>query len=418
MSVLDVRGVSKSFRSYTSDWRRTLSWLGLKPSGREKAILKDITFSIQAGEAIGIVGQNGAGKSTLLKILAGTMQPTVGEVIRGGRIAALLELGMGFNPDLTGRANVLHTAGLMGFSRAQIDGVMADIESFAEIGEYFDQPLRIYSSGMQVRLAFAVATAFRPEILIVDEALSVGDAYFQHKSFSRIREFRDAGTTLLLVSHDRAAIVALCDRAILIDKGCVRKDGTPEEVLDLYNAILSEKEQDSIRQIADREGRLRTSSGTGEATVEAVALLNSSNAQSEVFKVGEEATLVLNVRVHSDIPELVAGYMIKDRLGQPIFGTNTFHLNQVLRDLKSGTTLTLKFRFSVELGEGNYSIALSLHQSDTHVSHNYQWNDLAYTFSVANTKFSKFVGVAHLPPELEITHYAGSNLDSSCRLQE
>ena len=233
MTVIEVQAVSKSFRHFGSDWRRILSWIGMAGSGGEKQILKDISFSIAAGEAVGIVGQNGAGKSTLLKILANTMQPSSGNVVRHGRIAALLELGMGFNPDLTGRANVLNTAGLMGFSRAQIDEVMADIESFAEIGDYFDQPLRIYSSGMQVRLAFAVATAFRPEILIIDEALSVGDAYFQHKSFNRIREFREAGTTLLLVSHDRAAIVSLCDRAILIDQGTVRKDGQPEEVLDL-----------------------------------------------------------------------------------------------------------------------------------------------------------------------------------------
>lgn len=402
MSVIEVQAVSKSFRHFGSDWRRILSWIGITGSGSEKQILKDISFSIAAGEAVGIVGQNGAGKSTLLKILANTMQPSRGNVVRNGRIAALLELGMGFNPDLTGRANVLNTAGLMGFSRAQIEDVMPEIEAFAEIGDYFDQPLRIYSSGMQVRLAFAVATAFRPEILIIDEALSVGDAYFQHKSFNRIRQFREAGTTLLLVSHDRAAVVSLCDRAILIDQGIVRKDGPPEDVLDLYNAIIAEKEGHSIRQVVGEDGRLRTSSGTGEATIEAVRLLDSAQADTEIVKTGEKATLQVDARIHQDIPELVVGYMIKDRLGQPIFGTNTFHLGQVLTNLQAGENLSFRFRFDANFGEGNYSVAVSLHQRDTHIGHNYQWQDLAYTFSVANTAHPRFVGVAHIPPILEI----------------
>ncbi|WP_242225221.1 ABC transporter ATP-binding protein [Shinella zoogloeoides] len=402
MSGIEVQAVSKSFRHFGSDWRRILSWIGITGSGGEKQILKDISFSISAGEAVGIVGQNGAGKSTLLKILANTMQPSSGNVVRHGRIAALLELGMGFNPDLTGRANVLNTAGLMGFSRAQIDEVMADIEAFAEIGDYFDQPLRIYSSGMQVRLAFAVATAFRPEILIIDEALSVGDAYFQHKSFNRIREFREAGTTLLLVSHDRAAIVSLCDRAILIDQGIVRKDGPPEDVLDLYNAIIAEKEGHAIRQEVGEDGRLRTTSGTGQATIEAVRLFDAAGNETEILKTGEKTMLQVDAHIHQDIPELVVGYMIKDRLGQPIFGTNTYHLGQVLKDLKAKDALSFRFSFDANFGEGNYSVAVSLHQSDTHIGHNYQWQDLACTFSVANTSHPRFVGVAHIPPTLEI----------------
>jgi len=402
VTVIEVQAVSKGFRHFGSDWRRILSWAGIAGSGEQKQILKDISFSISAGAAVGIVGQNGAGKSTLLKILAGTMQPSSGNVLRHGRVAALLELGMGFNPDLTGRANVFNTAGLMGFSRTQIDEVMVEIEAFAEIGDYFDQPLRIYSSGMQVRLAFAVATAFRPEILIIDEALSVGDAYFQHKSFNRIREFREAGTTLLLVSHDRAAIVSLCDRAILIDGGKIRKDGPPEDVLDLYNAIIAEKEGHSIRQTVGADGRLRTTSGTGEATIEAVKLFDAKAIETEILKTGEKAILQIDACAHQEIPELVVGYMIKDRLGQPIFGTNTYHLDSVLRNVEAGEKLSFRFEFNANLGEGNYSVAVSLHQNDTHVGHNYQWQDLACTFSVANTSHQKFVGVAHIPPTLKI----------------
>ena len=215
MSVLTAQNLGKAFRTYKSEFHRFGRWFGLpfKPA-KENWVLRNISFEIPTGSAIGLIGENGAGKSTLLKMITRTLQPTEGSVTINGRIAAILELGMGFNPELTGRQNVRHTAGLMGFSPDQIDLAIPEIESFAEIGEYFDQAVRTYSSGMQVRVAFAIATAWRPEILIIDEALSVGDAYFQHKSFNRIREYQEKGTALLLVSHDRAAIQSLCHRAI------------------------------------------------------------------------------------------------------------------------------------------------------------------------------------------------------------
>ena len=225
MSLLSVQGLGKAFRSYRSEWHRFARWFGLSVKPREEHwVLRHVSFDIEPGEAIGIVGQNGAGKSTLLKMITGTLKPTEGQVQIHGRIAAILELGMGFNPELTGRQNVHHAAGLMGFTPEQIDAALPDIEAFAEIGDYFGEPVRTYSSGMQMRVAFAVATAWRPEILIVDEALSVGDSYFQHKSFDRIREFQEQGTTLLIVSHDRGAIQSLCDRAILLESGTVIKD--------------------------------------------------------------------------------------------------------------------------------------------------------------------------------------------------
>jgi lipopolysaccharide transport system ATP-binding protein len=209
--ILCVDNLGKAYQSYGSEWRRMLSWFGapVKPV-EERWVLRHVNLSIQPGEAVGIVGQNGAGKSILLKLITGTLRPTEGSMRIHGRIAAILELGMSFNPEFTGRRNVYHVAGLMGFSQEEIKKVMPEIESFAEIGAYFDEPVRTYSSGMQVRVMFAVATAWRPEILIVDEALSVGDTYFQHKSFNRIREFQEMGTTLLIVSHDRSSIQTLC----------------------------------------------------------------------------------------------------------------------------------------------------------------------------------------------------------------
>ncbi|MGI6246022.1 MAG: ABC transporter ATP-binding protein [Pseudochelatococcus sp.] len=403
MSVLRAEGISKSFRAYGSEWRRMLSWFGRPDASRdERHILHDINFSVEAGEAVGIVGQNGAGKSTLLKIMAGTMQPTSGTVHREGRIAALLELGMGFNPEMTGRANVLNTAGLMGFSQEKILAAMDGIEDFAEIGDYFDEPLHVYSSGMQVRLAFAVATAFRPQVLIVDEALSVGDSYFQHKSFARIREFREAGTTLLLVSHDRGAVATLCNRAILIDRGTLRMDGPPENVLDLYNAIIAEKEGSRLTQQQARDGRVQTLSGTGEARITVVELLDGNGNPTEMLKVGEPAALRVEVAVDRSIPELVVGYMIKDRLGQPVFGINTFYLDHVERDLAAGEKVSYTFRFDATLGAGHYSVAVALHQGPAHVSRNYEWRDLALTFSVVNASHPAFVGIAWVPPTVDI----------------
>jgi len=191
---------------------------------------------------------NGAGKSTLLKVITGTIQPTSGQVILSGKVAAMLELGMGFHPEFTGRQNVVMASQLLGLSDSEIKDLMPSIEAFAEIGSYIDEPVRTYSSGMQARLAFSVATAVRPDILIVDEALSVGDTYFQHKSFDRIREFRKQGTTLLIVSHDKQAIQAVCDRAILLKSGRLAMEGRPEEVMDFYNASLADYQGQTIEQ--------------------------------------------------------------------------------------------------------------------------------------------------------------------------
>lgn len=337
MTVLSVQQVGKAFRAYRSEWHRFARWFGLPVKPAEEVwVLRHISFDIRPGEAIGIIGQNGAGKSTLLKIITGTLQPTEGRIQVNGRIAAILELGMGFNPELTGRQNVRHAAGLMGFSREQIEVAMPQIEAFAEIGDYFDEPMRIYSSGMQMRVAFAVATAWRPEILIVDEALSVGDVYFQHKSFDRIRAFREQGTTLLIVSHDRSAIQSLCDRAILLEHGHVIKDGDPEEVFDFYNALIAEKENSTVEVKKLDNGKAQTTSGTGEARVEEIALYNSKGEVAEYVGVGEPVELRVKVKVHQPVETLVLGYSIKDRLGQVMYGTNTWHTNQVIHNPQPG----------------------------------------------------------------------------------
>ncbi|MDZ5601442.1 ABC transporter ATP-binding protein [Pseudomonas sp. RP23018S] len=402
MTLLSAKDLGKAYRTYRSEWQRIARWLGIRIAPREEHwVLQHINFEINAGEAIGIVGQNGAGKSTLLKMLTGTLQPTTGEVQVNGRIAAILELGMGFNPELTGRQNVYHAAGLMGFNAQEIDAFMPEVEAFAEVDEYFDQPVRTYSSGMQMRVAFAVATARRPEILIVDEALSVGDSYFQHKSFDRIREFQEQGTTLLIVSHDRSSIQALCDRVLLIEGGTVIKDGAPEEVMDFYNAIIAEKENATVQVHTMADGTVQTRSGSGEATIESLALYNELDAPVEFVSVGQPVNLKIKVKVNQAIPELVVGYMIKDRLGQPIYGTNTHHLGKKMGSLAPGAEMEYSFMFEANIGVGSYSIAVALHTADTHLNANYEWRDLALVFNVINADKVPFVGSAWIQPTVE-----------------
>lgn len=404
LPVLEINNIGKAYRGYRNNFMRFASWFGLNSKAvQETWTLKNINFKLMPGEAVGIIGQNGAGKSTLLKIITGTLKHSTGNVAVRGKIAAILELGMGFHPDLTGKQNAYHAAGLMGYSQAEVDAVIADIEAFAEIGEYFDQPVRLYSSGMQVRVAFAVATAYRPEVLIIDEALSVGDAYFQHKSFDRIKQFREAGTSLLFVSHDKSAILALCDRAILLEKGHVLKDAQPEEVTDYYNALIAEKENSTVRQEKQADGKVTTISGTGEAQVVEIGLYNQKNELVEVVNVGEKVTLRVSVKVNADLASLVLGYAIKDRLGQVIFGTNTWLTKQTLSSLSKSDNYVFDIQFPANFGVGSYSVVTALTENDTHLSKNYEWKDMALIFSVINLNRNHFAGLLWQEPLIHIS---------------
>lgn len=404
MSEVQVVNVGKAYKTYPSQWARLAEWVipNSKPRHTLKWVLKDINFSLQPGEALGIVGMNGAGKSTLLKILTGTTKATTGNLSTTGRVAALLELGMGFHPDFSGRQNVYMAGQLLGLSMEELNSLMPAIEAFAEIGEYMDQPLRTYSSGMQMRLAFSVATARRPDVLIVDEALSVGDSYFQHKSFDRIRQFRMEGTTLLIVSHDSQSIQSVCDRAILLNKGEIIMEGRPEIVMDYYCAVMAETEQNTIRQERLENGRVRTISGTAEATINSVFLRDTQDNVIEVIEVGSHITLEVKVDINVDITRLVLGFMIKDRMGQIVYGINTHRLNRELVDLKAGEKVTYRYSFAANMGKGNYSIGLSLSRFDSHLDKNYEWRDLALVFHIINSTQPDFIGTTWLDPNVDI----------------
>lgn len=401
--LLSISGISKAYRDYGSEWRRIASWFGLKSQTiKENWTLRDISFTLEAGDAIGIVGQNGAGKSTLLKIIVGTLKPTSGTCIINGRIAAILELGMGFHPDLTGRENAYHSAGLMGFTKEQIDAAIDHIEAFAEIGHYFDQPVRLYSSGMQVRVAFAVATAYRPEILIVDEALSVGDTYFQHKSFERIRHFQEHGTSLLLVSHDSNAIQSICSRAILLNEGRILQDGKPEAIFDFYNALIAQKENTQLKQIDLEDGKKQTISGTAQANIKSVVLHDIDGNEVKTIGVGDSVILKVNVSVCEDLPSLVLGYSIKNRLGQVLYGTNTWHTGQVIYHPTKGQAYLFSIVFNANFGVGSYSVQLALVDQDTHLTQNYEWRDLALMFDVINVDKQFFIGSLWSEPKIKV----------------
>ena len=405
MGTVCAKDLCKSYLQYPSRWARLIEWMVPFAGSRhtEKSILRNINFEVSPGEALGIIGINGAGKSTLLKLITGTIMPTSGMVHISGRVAALLELGIGFHPDFTGRQNAQMAAQLLGHSIDKIQTMMPEIEAFAEIGDYIDAPVRVYSSGMQMRLAFSVATADRPDVLIIDEALSVGDAYFQHKCFDRIKAFREQGTTLLIVSHDKAAIQALCDRAILLNEGEIALEGAPDVVMDYYNALLSEREDALIEQVKMQGGSAQTRSGSKAVVCESAQLLDANQSVLEQVKVAQAVTLRVTAKVKTPVQQLVMGYMIKDRLGQPIFGTNTFHSGQMLSDLHAGETITFDASFTANLGEGSYSISVALHAADTHLDENYDWLDHAVVFQVINVDKASFVGAAWLPPVIEVS---------------
>jgi lipopolysaccharide transport system ATP-binding protein len=398
MAYLRVQNISKAYKRYAKKWGRAKEWIGLGQQHELRWVLRDVSFNVEPGDAVGIIGINGAGKSTLLKIITGTTRPTTGNVEAGGRISALLELGLGFHMEFTGRENAFMAAQLQGLSNDEIAGRMAEIEAFAEIGDYFDQPVRTYSSGMHVRLAFSVATAVRPDILIVDEALSVGDTYFQHKSFDRIRKFRDQGTTLLFVSHNPGAIKSLCNRAILLDGGIAVRDGEPDTVLDYYNAVVARQQADNeIQQAELIAGKKMTRSGNGQVAIESVELMEN-NITVRAVRSGAQTVIQVRLVCQTQVDDLTVGILIRDRLGNDVFGTNTYHLNTSPGSLWPGERRCVDFVIdTLSLGPGSYSLSVALHRGDAHTAGNYDWWDMAVVFQVVPGSHPRGVGVCTLP---------------------
>lgn len=401
---IEVHSIGKSYKYYKSALYRFIYWIfpigELSPN--LKWVLKDISFKVAPGESLGILGLNGAGKSTLLKILSGTIRPTEGSVILNRKISCLLELGLGFISDFTGRQNVFASAHAMGFSNDEIIKFMPQIETFAEIGDYLDRPVRTYSTGMQARLAFSIVTAVRPDILIIDEVLSVGDIYFQHKCFERIKEFKNQGTTIIFVSHDRAAVIAICTRAILINSGELEMDGDAESVLDYYNAMLSYSNNLKIVQNVLPSSRTQIISGTGEANVINIQLVNSSGKCVNTINVGERVVLQVEVIVNTDLPRLVFGYSISNKVGQVMYGTNTDLMKITPLNFLENEKITFEVEFDANLGVGSYAVQTALVSTDTHLENNYEWRNIALIFEVVNLHEHHFIGTNWMQPIMSI----------------
>lgn len=399
-----VTRLGKKYKLYPNRWARLAEWFsnGSRKFHEERWILRDISFKIQSGESVGIIGRNGAGKSTLLKLLTGTSMPSVGSVETHGRISALLELGMGSHMDFSGRVNAKMTCQMMGLSAEESHALLPEIAEFAELGDYFDQPMRVYSTGMQVRLAFSAATAIRPEILIVDEALSVGDAYFQHKCIERIKSFREQGTTLLFVSHDPGAVKSLCERALLIDDGVVLKDGPAATVLDYYNArIACRNIHEGIRQVEGKDG-VSTRSGTGNVCIESVEMFDRQQREARAFNVGDDACIRCRVKLNKAMDNPTIGFLIRDRMGNDVFGTNSYHLGIEHLSGDSGDILEAIFSLPLHLGQGNYSLSVAIHPGDSHLIESCDWWDRCLVFQIIPGSGAPFVGVASLPVDVQI----------------
>lgn len=391
-----VSSLSKCFHIYNTPRDRLLQMLvrGQRQFYREFWALRDVSFNIERGETVGIVGRNGSGKSTLLQMICGTLNPSGGEIRTRGRIAALLELGAGFNPEFSGRENVYMNAAVLGLSRAETEARFAEIEAFAEIGEFIDQPVKSYSSGMMVRLAFAVAINVDPEILVVDEALSVGDERFQRKCFSRIEQIKKQGATILFVSHSGAAIVGLCDRAILIDSGELLTDGNPKRVVGLYQKLLyaPADKRDFIRQQI-RQGQSASSGSGGTISAGGMAASLSENSQDEGAGETYDSSLkpsstiayeshgarisdpqiisldgrqVNNLRrgksyrytYHVDFDKEASnvrfGMLIKTTSGVELGGAVSSTVNKSIPFVSAGSNLNVSFEFNCTLNVGTY----------------------------------------------------------------
>ncbi len=408
-SQISVHNLGKKYKRYSNRWARLSEWISFGKHQAHQAtwILRNLNFELEQGESLGIIGVNGAGKSTLLKLLSKTSVPSEGTVDIRGRVAALLELGMGFHQDFTGRVNALMTCQMMGYSSEEAHELIDAIREFSELGDYLDQPVRVYSTGMQVRLAFSAATVTRPEILIVDEALSVGDAYFQHKCIARIRDYRDKGTTLLFVSHDPGAVKSLCKRAMLLDGGAIVQDGAPDSVLDYYNSVIARKNnEEEIRQVTGEGGRVSTRSGNGNARIVDVDITKPEGQSVRTVLVGEKVLLHCSVAFHTDMENPTVGILLRDRMGNDVYGTNTSHLGHTMMQVQSGDRLDFVFTLSLNIGVGNYSFCVAVHGGDSHLEENCDWWDRCLAIQVIAGEEPSFVGVAALPAKVDIT--AGS----------
>lgn len=427
-AVIQVNDVSKCYEIYEkpSDRLRQLIAGKRKKFYREFWALKGVSFEVNRGETIGIIGRNGSGKSTLLQLICGTLSPTSGEIRSTGRIAALLELGSGFNPEFTGRENIYLNASILGLTDQEIDDRYDAIVQFADIGDFIERPVKTYSSGMYVRLAFAVIAHVDADVLVVDEALAVGDAVFSQKCMRFLREFKKRGA-LLFVSHDSAAVMGLCERAVWLDKGVVRGIGSAKEVCESYLASTYEAAQGSASNQSSalaqqtqvdyydaRKDFVNSSSlrndilispfdpraikfGAGGVEIQSVLLLDSQNHPLSCMVGGEEVRLRIDFKTNQRIENALTGFLVKDRLGQALFGDNTYlsYLGKP-QTYESGSYVRTEFVFRMPiLPAGKYSLTVAVADGSQADQVQHQWIHDALIFE--STSSSVCTGLVGIP---------------------
>ena len=427
-AAVEVHGVGKFYRLYRRPGHRLLEWLGAPPRHVQRWALRDVSFSLGRGESLGIVGRNGAGKSTLLKIITGTTSPSTGEVRALGRVSSLLELGTGFHPDFTGAQNVLVAGRIMGLSEKEIEDLVPGVLDFAGIGQYIDQPVRTYSSGMQMRLGFALATAVRPDVLIIDEALSVGDIQFQQRCLDRIRGFQRAGTSLLLVSHDLATVAAFCNRVIVLEDGAAVYDGEPRAGLERYYAsmirtlagteVATSAPSDSPRAAEEPSNAfgddpLPQSPGdiiTGAATLRSVRFFGRDGRRVMSVTHGEPLDLAVAVRFDEACQDPHVGFKLHNKDGLVIFETVTYCLRHFAGPVRAGETVLFHFRFTAEMHPGEYTVTIGIADGGYNIS-DYR-RQLAYrshcaAISVAHDGSYQWCGLFNLRPRASSDRVGG-----------
>jgi len=419
--VIELDDVTKRYKIYRNPRHRALEMLvpGVRRLHTDFWALRGITLTVERGETIGIVGVNGSGKSTLLQLLAGIIRPAGGRLEVHGRVSSLLELGAGFHPELTGRQNVEMFGTIIGLSLAEIRRRLPDIERFAGIGDFIEQPVKTYSSGMFVRLAFAAAIHVEPDILLVDEALAVGDAVFQHQCVRRIREMQAAGTTVIFVSHDAGMIKAVSSRVVLLDQGRMVAQGDPAEVASLYFARASAEiakvqaagASVTIGSPSGTEeipgGSLEPQSqlfrhGTGDAMIRRVELLDAGGRPTTAVGFNEEAVLRVHAEYMKAAPASIIGFSFRDRTGAELIGTNTFEEGVTLPAREPNSALTVDFRLRLPLAPGTYSVSSAI-APDRYTRAYYDWVDNALVVTVLPPSSGKAIhGQVWVPVEISV----------------
>jgi lipopolysaccharide transport system ATP-binding protein len=394
--VLEVKDITKIYKIYKSNLDRLKEIFFKKSYHREFVSNKNISFDLKEGETLGIIGVNGAGKSTILKIIAGVVVPTSGNITRHGRVTALLELGTGFNSQMNGYDNIYLNGTLIGMSKQALDLSIKDIIDFSELGDYIYEPIRTYSSGMKMRLAFSIAIFSEPKILIVDEALSVGDAHFSAKCTKALKQRKEKNMSIIYVSHDLNSLKLLCDRVILLNHGVIVNEGNPEDVVNNYNYLIS-KLNDHEEKIIIKNDK-KSSFGTLDVMISKV-IIKGEKSNSNIISSGEKATISVHINTKKDMPKMTVGIIIKDKFGQDIFGTNTFH-HKLDVNFEANKEYLCSFEMPLNIGIGKYSTTAAVHSDDTHLDNCSHWLDNACNFEVAGFAQEQFIGLCQLKPKI------------------